>query len=255
MTDKGHREAIFSDTILREMGLELPMSVEEMLAIPNIRPEMVDLYGKRFLKLIKNTKNLYGNKAPERKDLPPYRHTRDEGAEEDQDEDEVLDPNHLNVIDLCDSDSDADPGLPVEESESDYSYADVDKEEEEEEEMQTSHHFAPNQDPDVVAFNARASQLGTAVPKARAAPTRGGSKAAGNKRGPNKKRNGSGSFGGKSYSGVKKGRAIKAAGSRASGGAAAAKKAAAGGRKGGGESGAGGQLAVPWSSIMAMPTN
>jgi bloom syndrome protein len=253
MADKGHREAIFSDTVLREMGLELPTNVEEMLAIPNIRPEMVDLYGKRFLKLIKNTRDLYEKNVPERKFLPPYRQTIHDSAEEDQDEDEVLDPNHLNVIDLCDSD--ADTGLAAEEIESDYSYADED--EEEEEELHISHHFTQQQDPEVEAFNNRMSQLGTAVPKAastsRAPSVRGGSKAPGAKKGRPYRKNGSGSFGGKSFGGIKK-RATKASSSRASGGAAATKKAAGGGRKGGGGSGAGGQLAGGWGSIMAMPT-
>ncbi|KAF5844900.1 hypothetical protein GGP41_008836 [Bipolaris sorokiniana] len=38
---KGHREAIFTDTVLREMGLDLPRNLDEMKTIPGIRPEML----------------------------------------------------------------------------------------------------------------------------------------------------------------------------------------------------------------------
>ena len=61
---KGHREAIFTDTVLREMGLDLPMSLDEMKTIPGIRPEMVDLYGKQFLTLVNNSREFYGDDTP-----------------------------------------------------------------------------------------------------------------------------------------------------------------------------------------------
>ncbi|RMZ70179.1 family helicase [Pyrenophora seminiperda CCB06] len=56
---KGHREAIFTDTVLREMGLDLPHSLDEMKTVSGIRSEMVDLYGKQFLALINNTRCVY----------------------------------------------------------------------------------------------------------------------------------------------------------------------------------------------------
>jgi bloom syndrome protein len=170
--------------------------------------------------------------------------SRNEVPEDDQDDDEVLDPNHRNVIDLCDSDVEEGPaGF---ESVSNYSYSDDGEDYDDDDEVQTSHHFNQQQDPEVAAFNDRMSQLGTAVPKAASTSraSRGGSKALGSKKGRTYRKSGSGSSGGKLYAGVKK-RATKGSGSRASGGAA---KKTPGGNRRGGASGGG------WSAIMAMPT-
>jgi bloom syndrome protein len=163
-------------------------------------------------------------------------------------DDEVLDPNHRNVIDLCDSDVEEAPAEA--ESESNYSYSDDGEDQHDDGEVHISHHFNQQQDPEVAAFNDRMSQLGTAVPKAAStsrAP-RGGSKAAGAKKGRTLRKSGSGSFGGKAYGGVKK-RTTKAPGSRVSGGGgtAAAKKTTGGNRRGAASGGG-------WSSIMPMPT-
>jgi len=253
MTEKGHREAIFSDTVLREMVLELPTNLDEMRAIPGIREEMVERYGRRFLPLIGNSRRLYGGNLPKRRYLQPARRVVHEVVEaEDDEEDEVMDPNHVNIIDLC---SDGEAAPPVEDSESNYFDSD-DDEEDDDGEPHISHHFTPRVDPEVEAFNNRMTQLGPAVPKtatsARAAASRGGSKAPGGKKGRAFRRSGSGSFG-KTNAGVRK-RVAKGSSSRASGGIAAAKKAAGGGRRGG-NSGGGGTLPGPWGAIMAMPTN
>lgn len=256
MAAKGHREAIFSDIVLREMALELPMDLDEMRAIPGIKPEMVDRYGKRFLPLITNTRELYDGNVPRRRYLKPFRRGLQDFAEienddnEVEDEDEVMDPNHVNIIDLC-SDGEAPPVA----EESDSNYFDSDDDEDDDGEAHISHHFTQQKDPEVEAFNSRMNQLGPAVPKtasaSRAPTSRGGSKVPGTRQGKATRRNGSGSFG-KSFGGVKK-RTAKASGSRPSGGASSTKNTAGAGRKGGGQGG-GGTLPQTWGSVMAMPT-
>jgi bloom syndrome protein len=244
MSEKGHREPIFNDTTLREMALELPLNLDEMRAIPEIKSEMVDRYGRRFLPLIRNTKELYQGNMPQRRHLPSLRR-KGHGATKTRDsEDKVLDPNHQNIIDLC---SETELAAVAEESES--NYFDSDDDEDDDGEPHISHHFTQRLDPEVAAFNDRMTQLGPAVPKttARASGGRGGSKVP-SKKGKFSRRAGSGSFG-KTYPGVKK-RAPKATSSRASGGAGASKKPSG---RGGGPTG-GGSVANPWTSIMPMPT-
>ena len=230
MVQKGYRTAIFSDTVIREMGLELPRNLEEMRSIPGIRGEMVDLYGKKFLPLIQKTRQHYGKEVPNRRHL-------------DQDDEEVQDPNHCNVVNLCSSD--AEESSIEAEAESDHPFLEDDEDDDDDDDddydddVHISHHFNQQQDPEVAAFNERMSQLGTAVPKA--TPI-GGSKVLGGKKGRGFRKSGSG--GGKSHAGVKK-RATKASGGRASSGAA---KKTTGGQRKGGASGGG------WGGIMAMPT-
>ncbi|KAF2025559.1 hypothetical protein EK21DRAFT_76204 [Setomelanomma holmii] len=256
MSRHGHREAIFSDTIIREMGLELPRDLNELLAIPGIRPEMVERYGKRFLPLIDNTRRLFKGKTPQRQHLPAQRvaiHEVVEDEDEDEDEDVVADPNHKNIIDLCESDNEV---VAAEDFESDYSDS---GDEDDDGEPHISHHFTQQVSPEVAAFNNRMSQLGPTVPKTTTtsrAP-RAGSKASGAKKGRPFRRNGSGSYG-KAYPGVKK-RATKGFGSRASVAAEASKKTTSGARSaapsarpGGGSTRSG--PATSWSHIMAMPT-
>jgi bloom syndrome protein len=252
MSEKGHREPIFNDTVLREMALELPLNLDEMRAIPGIKPEMVDRYGKRFLPLIGNSRVLYRGNVPQRRYLQPHRQYFYEDTNVGDEEDEVLDPNHQNIIDLC---SDTEIALGAEDSESNYFDSDGDEDDEDDGEVHISHHFSQHVDPEVAAFNSRMTQLGPAVPKtastSRTSALRGGSRASAAKKGRPSRRSGSGSFG-KSYPGVKK-RAAKGTSSRASGGTGPTRKPASGGRMGGGSSGRG-AIANPWSSIMPMPT-
>ena len=267
MSHKGYREAIFTDTVLREMGIDLPQNLDEMRAIHGIRHEMVDLWGKQFLPLIENTRVVYGDHAPvprnpllRRRQVQRPRVVHE--VSDDDDGEEVVDQNHQLVVDLC-SDDDAPVPAPIE-SESDYFFDDGDDFEEEDDDgaVHISHHFTQNQDPEVAHFNSRWSQLGPAIgdgstaKPAKAPTSRAGSKAPGaaNKKRPFR-RNGSGSFGGKGYAGVKK-RGPKAAGGRASGGATSTKRAAGGGgRRAGGAGGStGGAGGGGWSSVMAMPT-
>jgi bloom syndrome protein len=254
---KGHRDPIFTDTVLREMGLELPRNLDEMKTIPGIRPEMVDLYGKQFITLINNTRDFYGDETP----VPRNQALRNRPAQrsrvvhdiEDEDE-EVDDQNHRLVVDLCSDDEDI-PGAAEAEEESDYSYGeDLDDDDDDDGVLQTSHFFS--QAPNVVDFNTQFAQAGGgAAPsnKAAKAPAARGGKASGGgykKRGSYKKRaSGSGS---KSFGGVKK-RAPKTTGSRASGGAATVRKPSGGGGRSGGGGAQGGGAQGGWSSILAMP--
>ncbi|KAF2752241.1 hypothetical protein M011DRAFT_455049 [Sporormia fimetaria CBS 119925] len=153
---KNLRNQPFSNTILTQMGLDLPEDKEEMLQIPGISADMVSRYGAQYLKLIKQLKEMYGNDPPNPTTHPSRRRNTDRGANDDDDAeyDQIHDPNHQNVIDLCSS-------PPPEDEE----FVDAEEEEEEFEEYEplgrrVSHHFAPTSiDPEVEAFNRIGSQL------------------------------------------------------------------------------------------------
>lgn len=254
MAAKGHRETIFNDSVLQEMGLELPMNSDEMLALPGIRAEMVERYGRRFLVLVKNCRNLYKGDVPDRRHLPRLSRSV-HAANGTEDDDEILDPNHVNIIDLC-SDGDEETFPHVEDFESDYVGSDDDGLDEggegDDDELHTSHHFTQHVDPEVAAFNQRMSQLGPMVPSkstvsVRASASRGTSKGPGAKRGRPYRRSGSGTFG--KPGGVKK-RATKRPAGRTSGGAGTVNRNAGTGRKGNGSGGG----SLFGGSIMAMPT-
>ncbi|KAF1837972.1 hypothetical protein BDW02DRAFT_627523 [Decorospora gaudefroyi] len=260
---KSHREAIFTDTVLREMGLELPRNLDEMKAIHGIRSEMVNLYGKQFLTLINNTRECYGEKRPvPRNPLFQNRQTQPSRVVHviDDDDEEVDDQNHRLVYDLCNS-SESDEVAGAEESEGDSYYGEAFSDDDDDDgAVHTSHHFS--QHPDATEFMNKFSQLGGGPAPAPAKPTktpaaRGGSRASGSgfkKKSAFRKR-ASGNFG-KSSGGVKK-RASKTTSSRASGGAATARKSSGGGGGGGGSRAgpaAGRGAASGWGTIMAMPT-
>ena len=254
---KGHREAIFTDTVLREMGLDLPMSLDEMKTIPGIRPEMVDLYGKQFLTLVNNSREFYGDDTPVPRN-PQLRNRRPQQSriihEIDDDDEEVDDQNHRLVVDLCSEDEDPMPIAQESEEESFYGdFGEDDDDDDDDGAVHTSHHFSQFQNQDVADFNNRYTQLGggpaPSTKAAKAPAARGGSKAYGSgykKKGSSRKR-ASGSFN-KSFGGEKK-RASKSGGSRASGGATTTSRPSGrGGRSGGSGAGTG------WSGVMAMPT-
>ncbi|OAL46027.1 hypothetical protein IQ07DRAFT_590810 [Pyrenochaeta sp. DS3sAY3a] len=256
MSSKGYQQAIFTDTVLREMGIDLPRNRNEMRAIPGIRQEMIDLFGDQFLKLVKNTRAFYGDDAPVSRNTSVRRQPRHQAQEvfelSDDDDEQVADPNHQTVINLCHSDTEEVPDAA--ESESNYSF---DGNDDDDEGDHTSHFFSQNLDPQVEEFNNRYSELGGAEPPApkpaKATAARGTSRApsgAYKKKKPFR-RNGSGSFGG-SYGGVKK-RPTKAPKNRASGGSTGPRRFSGGNRRGGG-AGAGGGGASGWGGILAMPT-
>ncbi|KAH6637699.1 hypothetical protein C7974DRAFT_450700, partial [Boeremia exigua] len=256
MTNNGHRQPIFSDTVLREMGLCLPPGLEDMKAIPGIKPEMVDRYGRKFMLLINNTRDMYGGIAPAPRSHAPQRADDFSGDDYEEDDDEqVYDPNHQEVIDLClDSDDDIPPA--VEESESDYSYG----ESEDDESLRRSHHFTQPIDPEVEEFNNRLTQTmnaNAANSKAIASRRVPRAPSSGSKKRAFSRKSG-GSFGKGSFSGVRKRASSKATGTKA---AAASRSAASGaphragtGARAGGAGAAGGGGGNGWSAIMGMPT-
>ena len=253
MTKNGHRQAIFSDTVLREMGLRLPTDLEDMKNIPGINPEMVTRYGRKFMLLVDNTREMYGFNEPVRRDCTPQRPPPVEefsDGDYEEDNEQVYDPNHEEVIDLC-GDTDEEVPPPAEDDESDYSYG---GESDDDESEHRSHHFTQPLDPEVEEFNNRLTQ--TMAANAAAAKEKAAKRAPrASSSGPKKRgsyRKSGGSTGGKAYwSGVKKrGGSSKATSNRAP----AAPKRAAGGGGGSRRSGAGGAGGTAWSGVMAMPT-
>ncbi|KAF1923638.1 uncharacterized protein M421DRAFT_96042 [Didymella exigua CBS 183.55] len=257
MTNNGHRQPVFSDTILREMGLCLPADLEEMKTIPGINKDMADRYGKKFMLLINNTRDMYGGMAPTPRNYPPQRRPivealSDDDCEEGDDDEEVYDPNRQQVIDLCESDED--DLAPAEDLESNYSYGDSDDDDDDE---RRSHFFTQPPDPEVEEFNNRLTQTisaNTASSKATALRRAPRASSSAPKKRLNRKSGGS--FGKSSYSGVKKRAASKVTSSKAP---AAQKRGAGGTSRGGTAAGAktggrAGENSNGWSSIMGMPT-
>lgn len=253
MTNNGHRQTIFSDTVLREMGLALPSNLDELKAIPGIHPEMVDRYGKKFMLLINNTREMYGctaaapqNRATQRR---PAHEEPSDGDYEEEDDEQVYDPNHQEVIDLCLDSDDEVPALAAD-SESNYSYGESD-----EDSLHRSHHFTQPLDSEVEEFNNRLTQTASAnaarsrVTASKRAPR--ASSTGPKKRGPYRKSGGS--HGKSSYQGVRKRASSKATGNKSS---AAPTRAARGASRRGGAGGGGGGPGTDngWSSIMGMPT-
>ena len=243
MINKGHRQAIFSDTVLREMGLRVPRDLGTMKAIPGINSEMVDRYGKKFMILINNTRDLYAGMAAAPQ-VPAPQEISD-GDYSDADNEQVYDRNHENVIDLC-GDSDQEDLVPADGSESNYSYGGSD----DDDDLRRSHHFTQPVDAEVAAFNNTLTQTHNANAAKATASKRAprAESSAPKKRGPYRKSGGS--FGRGGYPGVRKRVSSKTTGSKTA--VAAAPKRAAGGpsRRGG----AGGAENA-WSSIMGMPTD
>ncbi|KAF2707360.1 hypothetical protein K504DRAFT_436864 [Pleomassaria siparia CBS 279.74] len=261
LVKKGLRNKPFSDTILREMGLDLPMNEDEMLAIPGIKPEMVRHYGKQFFALISNSRQVYGPHLPKsRNKLSRGRRAveKEEKEEDDEDDEDIMpvDPNHQNVIDLVSSEAEQEEDVATdmdgqgfefdEDDDDEYEYDDDD------DSTHVSHFFQPTADPRVEEFNKRASELGvdkatsstSLTPNVEMFTARGGLKG---RTLPWKSNGGARrkSFA-KGYSGVSK----RGGGSRKSG----SRKSDSFGTKrpsggGGGGSGTGG-----WGPIMTMPT-
>jgi bloom syndrome protein len=87
------RSPPFSDTILRQMAVRLVSSKRDLLHIPDINPEMVNLHGDTFLMILRNLRAHTGFH---------------EDNESDDDEQRPMDPNHQNVIDLVSDDEEDD---------------------------------------------------------------------------------------------------------------------------------------------------
>lgn len=258
MTNNGHRQTIFSDTVLREMGLRLPRNLEELKTVPGINSEMVDRYGKNFMLLINNTREMYGSTtAIPRNRAPQRRQVNDEpsdGDYEEEDDEQVYDPNHQEVIDLC-LDSDDEVAVPVQDIESNYSYGESD-----EDSLHRSHHFTQPLDPEVEEFNNRLTQTANAnVVRSRATTSKRAPRAS--SAGPKKRgsyRNSGGGHGRSNFHGVRKRASNKATSSKPS----AAPRRAVGGSSRRGNAGPGAGVdgggrtegGNGWTSILGMPT-
>lgn len=130
MKKKGLSYQPFTNTILREMVLQVADTPKAMERISGIDPERVALYGKVFCKMVKDAwhEHQQGREVEE-----------DEDYEQD-DSDVVFDKGNQNVIDLVsDNEGDNDAGSFLED--------------EDEDEGQTSHHFARDLGEDVLDFN------------------------------------------------------------------------------------------------------
>ncbi|KAF2470450.1 uncharacterized protein BDR25DRAFT_287400 [Lindgomyces ingoldianus] len=244
LMSKDLRKKPFSDTIFREMALRLPTTSTQLLKIPGIDPEQVRLYGKKFLTLVQNTKEIYGQRQARR------RVAQDEGVDKQR----PLDPNHRVVVDLCSSEAEEEKGA----EETDYDDSAL-EDFDDDEAVHTSHHFATPLDPRVEAYNKRGSQLEaarSATPASNGVNTsklsyRGGSKARGSFKGGNGYRRKSGSFGSR-YSGVSKKGAARTGSRRGSGGFSSSRRPSGeSGRGGAGGDGGGGR---GLGNILAMPT-
>ncbi|KAF2444425.1 hypothetical protein P171DRAFT_414443 [Karstenula rhodostoma CBS 690.94] len=266
---KGLRLAPFSDTVLREMGLDLPNSTEEMLAIPGINPEMVRLYGKKFLILIKNTREIFTSAGclPAPKNLLRRAPIEDDGDEEFEDDDDYeerpADPNHRIEIDLLgESDGDGEGQAQVQaENESVVSMGDFEEDDDDGDDegaVHTSHFFSHPVNPQVEAFNRRFSQAEPARPNPRPKASSGARAAApraGSSKPPFRKKNHRKRTSGDGYAGVKKRGSSKAPSAKRASGAGGSRRTPSNGtgnrRSGGGGGGGGGG---GWGGIMAMPT-
>jgi bloom syndrome protein len=121
MLAKGLRNQPFSDSVLREMAINFPMTKEDLLEVNGIDFDKVERYGTRFLKMIKDAHNTYEALMRAQEDRPD-------------------DPNHRNVVEISD---DEDEVEGVVEDFSDHEFSDE----------ETSQYFQLA--PDVAAFNAQ----------------------------------------------------------------------------------------------------
>jgi bloom syndrome protein len=242
------RNQPFSDTVLREMGLDLPGDEGELKLIPNVNPEMAERYGSRFLSLVGKVRQMYGNHPP------PTKNQSSVGRvvqDDDEDEQAPMDPNHRMVIDLLSDDernSNHESEHPGTEEDEPYSdEGDMD----EDDAPHVSHHFTSTPiDPEVEDFRRRMSQVESVRPAA-ASSSRGQSapKTVGGRGYPRKKKNFQRRSSGP-YAGVsKKGVAKKAAPKRASNTSAKRPSDGGGGTGGGRGSSAGGTTG--WSKLMS----
>lgn len=261
LIEKGLRNQPFSDTILREMGLDLPQGKDELLKIPGINADMVELYGKRFLRVVQKYREIYGHDSPPSKGQIASRRVVQEDDDYDDGEDQMpMDPNH-QVIDLIDlvTESEGEQAAHEIEEESNYSYGE--EEEGEDDAVEVSHFFQPPPiDPRVEEYNRRGSQLeadrmATTASKARKVSkpavksfAKGGRTQPWKKGGRVSRKSSSSGFN-KNYAGVSKKGGAKKTRARTSGGFEGPKRTSGGGGSRGG--GAGNNA---WSGILAMPT-
>lgn len=79
------RQRPFSDTVLRQIAINLSTSKRDLLSIPGIKSDMVERHGHVFLTMLKNLRKMNGFV---------------DAADNEDEEQRPMDPNHQNVIDL-----------------------------------------------------------------------------------------------------------------------------------------------------------
>ncbi|GAD93603.1 RecQ family helicase MusN [Paecilomyces variotii No. 5] len=92
MMERGLRSQPFSDSILRDMAIRFPKNKSELLAMPGIDSEKVELFGSQFLRLIRMAQQHYDDLKGEQNGV-------------------VHDPNHDTVIPISSDDEFSDDGL------------------------------------------------------------------------------------------------------------------------------------------------
>lgn len=170
---KGLRTQPFSNTVLREMAIHFPKSLDEMKFIPNINKEFVDRYGKKILDLVQSSRQQYLEMM-----------SPGEGP--------IRDENH-EIVNLVSDDDEAQEAPSESEDEEEEEGEDVEEDfgsepsfDDDEEEIRSSY-FVPSAE--VEAFNQQAGSIQTlersASGPSRAASSR--SRAGDGTRGGNKK--------------------------------------------------------------------
>ncbi|TID14378.1 family helicase [Venturia nashicola] len=92
------RQRPFSDTILRQMAINLSANKQDLLSIPGIKSDMVERHGHVFTTMLRNLREARG-----------FPQDNSENDEYDDDEEQrPIDPNHQNVIDLISDDEEED---------------------------------------------------------------------------------------------------------------------------------------------------
>lgn len=85
VTKKSLRQIPFSDGMFRKMAMDFPDTLEELMRIPAIEKERVQIYGSKLLKMIRTYKTNYDNMMRSHEDKPE-------------------DPNHAITVDLVSDD-------------------------------------------------------------------------------------------------------------------------------------------------------
>ena len=95
MMKKGLRSQPFTNTILREMAINFPRTKDDLLQIPNIDPDKVDLYSSHYLRIVKQYRQFYESSMVEARENIPrdsnHQIVVEISSDEDYGDDEGLD--------------------------------------------------------------------------------------------------------------------------------------------------------------------
>ena len=103
IVDKSLRAQPFSDSMLREMAINFPKTITDMLRIPDIDPAKVELFGRKFLPLVRKAQNRYDEMMVATDDTLPSSSRQDAvveiSSDDDADEDEYGSMDGLEEVD------------------------------------------------------------------------------------------------------------------------------------------------------------